>query len=54
MASVPRGNALTRATQVRCARCPDESVDWDTTQHLMIEGDQPGSAEAAAKSYAGR
>ena len=19
--------------------CPDESVDWDTTQNLMIEGD---------------
>jgi len=19
--------------------CPEDSVDWDTTQHLMIEGD---------------
>lgn len=27
----------------------DESVDWDTTQNLMIEGDNPGSAQAAAE-----
>ena len=29
--------------------CPEDSVDWDTTQNLMIEGDKPGGAQAPAK-----
>ena len=34
--------------------CPDESVDWDTTQHLMIEGDNLEVLKLLQKSYAGK
>lgn len=33
--------------------CPDESVDWDTTQNLMIEGDNLEVLKLLQKSYAG-
>lgn len=33
---------------------PDESVDWDTTQNLMIEGDNLEVLKLLQKSYAGR
>ena len=32
--------------------CPDESVDWDTTQNLMIEGDNLEVLKLLQKSYA--
>jgi adenine-specific DNA-methyltransferase len=31
--------------------CPDESVDWDTTQNLMIEGDNLEVLKLLQKSY---
>ena len=34
--------------------CPDESVDWETTQHLMIEGDNLEVLKLFQKSYAGK
>jgi len=34
--------------------CPDESIDWDTTQNLMIEGDNLEVLKLLQKSYAGR
>lgn len=34
--------------------CPDESVDWETTQNLMIEGDNLEVLKLLQKSYAGR
>ena len=33
--------------------CPAESVDWDTTQNLMIEGDNLEVLKLLQKSYAG-
>lgn len=33
--------------------CPDESKDWDTTQHLMIEGDNLEVLKLLQRSYAG-
>ncbi len=33
---------------------PEESVDWDTTQHLMIEGDNLEVLKLLQKSYAGK
>ena len=33
---------------------PEDSVDWDTTQHLMIEGDNLEVLKLLQKSYAGR
>ena len=33
---------------------PEESVDWDTTQNLMIEGDNLEVLKLLQKSYAGR
>lgn len=33
--------------------CPDESVDWDTTKNLMIEGDNLEVLKLLQKSYAG-
>ena len=30
--------------------CPEDSVDWDTTRNLMIEGDNLEVSEAASKS----
>jgi adenine-specific DNA-methyltransferase len=33
--------------------CPEESVDWDTTQNLMIEGDNLEVLKLLRKSYAG-
>ncbi len=34
--------------------CPDESEDWDTTQNLMIEGDNLEVLKLLQKSYAGK
>ena len=34
--------------------CPDESVDWDRTQNLMIEGDNLEVLKLLQKSYAGK
>jgi len=34
--------------------CPEESVDWDTTQNLMIEGDNLEVLKLLQKSYAGK
>lgn len=34
--------------------CPDESVDWDTTQNLMIEGDNLEALKLLQKSYTGK
>lgn len=34
--------------------CPDESVDWDSTRNLMIEGDNLEVLKLLQKSYAGR
>jgi adenine-specific DNA-methyltransferase len=34
--------------------CPDESVDWDTTQNLMIEGDNLEVLKLLQKSYASK
>src|SRR6201994_4536847 len=33
--------------------CPEESVDWDTTQNLIIEGDNLEVLKLLQKSYAG-
>ncbi len=33
---------------------PDESVDWDTTQNVIIEGDNLEVLKLLQKSYAGR
>ena len=34
--------------------CPQESVDWDTTQNLMIEGDNLEVLKLLQKSYSGK
>jgi adenine-specific DNA-methyltransferase len=34
--------------------CPQESVDWETTQNLMIEGDNLEVLKILQKSYAGK
>ena len=34
--------------------CPDDSVNWDTTQNLMIEGDNLEVLKLLQKSYAGK
>lgn len=34
--------------------CPEDSVDWDTTQNLMIEGDNLEALKLLQKSYAGK
>jgi len=34
--------------------CPDESVDWDTTKNLLIEGDNLEVLKLLQKSYAGK
>ena len=34
--------------------CPEESVDWDTTQHLIIEGDNLEVLKLLQKSYSRR
>ena len=34
--------------------CPEESVDWETTQNLMIEGDNLEVLKLLQKSYAGQ
>lgn len=34
--------------------CPDESVDWDTTKNLMIEGDNLEVLKLLQKSFAGK
>jgi len=32
--------------------CPDESVDWDTTKNIFIEGDNLEALKLLQKSYA--
>src|SRR5690554_2285900 len=34
--------------------CPEESVDWDTTQNLMIDGDNLEVLKLLQKSFAGK
>jgi len=34
--------------------CPEDSVDWDTTQNMMIEGDNLEVLKLLQKSYAGK
>ena len=34
--------------------CPEDSVDWDTTQNLLIEGDNLEVLKLLKKSYAGK
>jgi adenine-specific DNA-methyltransferase len=34
--------------------CPDESVDWETTKNLFIEGDNLEVLKLLQKSYAGK
>ena len=34
--------------------CPEDSVDWDYTQNLMIEGDNLETLKLLRKSYAGK
>jgi adenine-specific DNA-methyltransferase len=34
--------------------CPEDSVDWDTTQNLVIEGDNLEVLKLLQKSYAGK
>ena len=34
--------------------CPEESLDWDTTQNLFIEGDNLEVLKLLKKSYAGK
>ena len=34
--------------------CPEESIDWNTTQNLMIEGDNLEVLKLLQKSYAGK
>src|SRR5262249_6985688 len=34
--------------------CPKESMDWDTTQNLLIEGDNLEVLKLLQKSYAGK
>ena len=34
--------------------CPGESVDWDTTQNLVIDGDNLEALKLLQKSYAGK
>ena len=34
--------------------CPEESVDWETTRNLMIEGDNLEALKLLQKSYAGK
>ncbi|MCV0416602.1 MAG: site-specific DNA-methyltransferase [Brevundimonas sp.] len=45
--------ALTPSTGTLLPR-PDESVDWDSTQNLMIEGDNLEVLKLLQKSYAGK
>lgn len=48
-----RQHALTPSTGT-LRPCPEESVDWDTTQNLMIEGDNLEVLKLLQKSYAGK
>ena len=34
--------------------CPEDSVDWDTTQNLLIEGDNLEVLKLLHKSYSGK
>ena len=45
--------ALTPSTG-KLRTCPEDSVDWDTTQNLMIEGDNLEVLKLLQKSYAGK
>ena len=48
-----RRHALTTSTGT-LRPCPEDSVDWDTTQNLMIEGDNLEVLKLFQKSYAGK
>jgi adenine-specific DNA-methyltransferase len=45
--------ALTHSTGT-LRPCPEDSVDWETTQNLMIEGDNLEVLKLLQKSYAGK
>lgn len=48
-----RQHALTPSTGT-LRPCPNESIDWDTTQNVMIEGDNLEVLKLLQKSYAGK
>jgi adenine-specific DNA-methyltransferase len=48
-----RQRALTPSTGT-LRPCPEDSVDWDTTQNLMIEGDNLEVLKLLQKSYSGK
>lgn len=48
-----RQHALTPSTGT-LRPCPAESVDWDSTQNLMIEGDNLEVLKLLQKGYAGK
>ena len=50
---VARQLALTPSTGT-LRPCPGESVDWDTTQHVLIEGDNLEVLKLLQKSYANK
>lgn len=43
-----------RSTRKTLRPCPEESVDWDTTQNLYIEGDNLEVLKLLQKSYLGK
>jgi adenine-specific DNA-methyltransferase len=50
-----RARQLTLAPSIGTLRpCQEESVDWDTTQNLIIEGDNLEVLKLLQKSYAGK
>ena len=53
MARRARQIALTPSTGT-LRPCPEDSVDWDTTQNLMIEGDNLEVLKLLQKSYASK
>lgn len=50
---ISRQLALTPSTGT-LRPCPEESIDWDTTQNLFIEGDNLEVLKLLQKSYAGK
>jgi hypothetical protein len=51
--AVPASLRLRRPPE-RCAHAPQDSVDWDTTKNLMIEGDNLEVLKLLQKSYSGK
>ena len=50
-----RSRQLALAPSIATLRpCPEDSVDWNTTRHLLMEGDNLEVLKLLQKSYAGR